>query len=223
MTLNAEEILKAEWDYIKGTASEAQEDRARVSTFFLGSAASLVAVLVGAKAEEFTPMIYYGFATLLFLMGITGWLTLGHLIRLRAAWYESILALNLIKEYYFHHFQGTGLENAFSWRVGTTSEEKAEEKRSGQGLILFKPWSVSFLFALQVALMTAVMFAGSLVCICLGLCHPASCCSIFIAISIAIGLLVGTGQMGVYYWRLTERENAIISAYEEKKKKIPTQ
>lgn len=199
VNLNPEEILKAEWDYIKGTASEAQEDRARVSTFFLGSAASLVAVLVGAKSDEITPMIYYGFATLLLLMGITGWLTLWHLIRLRAAWFESILSLNLIKEYYFCHFKDSDLTKAFNWRVD-------------KGLRLFKPWSVSFLFAVQVALMTIVLFSGMVVCL-----YLAAECLINICIIILVGVVFGGMQILVYWGKLKSEEAKLLKEYKEKK------
>jgi len=208
VNLNPEEILKAEWDYIKGTASEAQEDRARVSTFFLGSAASLVAVLVGAKAEEFTPMIYYGFATLLLLMGITGWLTLGHLIRLRAAWFDSVLSMNLIKEYYFYHFQKADLNLAFNW---TVEEDEKDFK-------LYKKWSVSYLFALQVAMMTAVMFAGAVVCI-----YLASGCSFTVPVAFFasfVGLTVGIIQMRFYRCRLLDQSFKLMSNYRVKKEAI---
>lgn len=208
MTLNAEEILKAEWDYIKGTAAEAQEDRARVSTFFLGSAASLVAVLVGAKTENFPNVLYWGFFVLLLLMGATGWLTLRHLIRLRAAWFDSILSMNLIKEYYFYHFQKPDLKLAFNWMV-----EKDEKD-----LKLYKKGSVSYLFALQVAMMTGVMFAGALVCV-----YLACGCSLTIPVAvfaIVVGLLVGIIQMRFYKCKLLDQSFNLLSNYRAKKEAI---
>jgi hypothetical protein len=201
--LKAEEILKAEWDYIKGTAAEAQEDRARVSTFFLGSAASLVAVILGSKSNELTSAMYFGFGVLLIVMGFAGWLTLGHLIRLRAAWYESILSLNLIKEYYFITFKDTNLKAAFNWRVD-------------RGLRLYKPLSVSFLFALQVALMTVILFSAAIYCFY----QAKECLNTNYFIVVAAGVVMGILQMCVYRCMLKKEEVKLLNNYRKMKAKI---
>src|SRR5215216_1500180 len=99
-----DELLAAEYDYIAQTANQANEDRARVSSFYLIAVGSLVAALFGT--QFFDPnslshsmtvnLMFSGLFTLLTLLGIS---TILQLARLRAAWYESMLAMNQLKDF----------------------------------------------------------------------------------------------------------------------------
>ncbi|MEO5887697.1 MAG: hypothetical protein ABIQ77_08545, partial [Anaerolineales bacterium] len=50
--LDFDELLAAEYDYIAQTASQAHEDRARVSSFYLIAVGSLVAALFSTQLFE---------------------------------------------------------------------------------------------------------------------------------------------------------------------------
>jgi hypothetical protein len=74
-------------------------------------------------------------------------------VRLRGSWHESIRAMNQIKEFYIQQFPKEGLADAFRWRSSTIPAS-------------YKPWSLSFMLAGQVALLdgatmgAVVVFAG---------------------------------------------------------------
>ena len=50
-SLDVNEILVAEFEYIAATAFQANEDRARVSNYYLMSAGAAVAAILGARIE----------------------------------------------------------------------------------------------------------------------------------------------------------------------------
>ena len=78
-----EEIIAAEYEYIAQTAFQAQEDRARVTTFYLVSIGSLFGAFFGttfgSKTETLT---YVAFASLFLFLSYFGFITLKQLIRL---------------------------------------------------------------------------------------------------------------------------------------------
>ena len=151
MNLQAQEILKVEFNYIEKTVFQANEDRARVSSYFLSAAGSLIAVILGAHLKEgkdLSASASYGFSMLFVVLGITGCLTILQLVRLRRAWRESVQAMLKIKKYYLDHFAGSDLNEAFLWRDDTLPAA-------------YKPGSISFLLAVQVAIMSGVMFGAA--------------------------------------------------------------
>jgi hypothetical protein len=152
--LDPDELLTAEFAYIAQSAFQANEDRARVTNFYLVTLASFVAALFGSQVSSgMVPEIYWAFAALFVVLVAESVLTLLQLVRLREAWFESVRAMNEIKAYYQARLPGLRLETALRWRSDT------EPKR-------YKPWSVGFLLALQVALLggvsagAAVIFLG---------------------------------------------------------------
>jgi hypothetical protein len=152
--LNPDEILVTEFEYIAQTAFQADEDRARITTFYLTSLSSLVAAILSVQLEKLQePSTYWAFSALLILLSLAGALTVLQLARLRQAWFDSILAMNQIKEFYMQHLQEMNLGEAFRWRLTTIPPK-------------FKPWSISFMLAVQVALLggttlgAAIIFAG---------------------------------------------------------------
>src|SRR5581483_5961210 len=99
--LTPDEILVAEFEYVKDTVFQANEDRARVTSFYLVTTGSLVAAILGSQVERLQdPQTYLAFSALFIVLSISGVLTLLQLVRLRQAWYDSVLALNQIKEFY---------------------------------------------------------------------------------------------------------------------------
>jgi hypothetical protein len=147
--LNRDTILEAEFNYVAQTVFQNHEDRANATTFYLVAIGSLVAALLssgenGLKGEH----VDAAFAGLFFLLGLGGVRTLFELARLRHAWFDSVITMNAIKEYYIKHFDtDPEFAAAFKWR-------KLPPR--------YKVGSVSFLIALQTAFMSSLMFGATL-------------------------------------------------------------
>jgi hypothetical protein len=145
-----DELLAAEYDYIAQTAVQANEDRARVSSFYLIAVGSLVAAMFGTQffEENFFPRtINIMFSGLFLLLTLLGTSTIMQLARLRAAWYESMLAMNQLKDYMMS--ENKSLVKAFRWSTKTLP---AKYKRN----------SVSYYQALEVALISGLMFGAAM-------------------------------------------------------------
>lgn len=148
-------ILNAEYDYIVQTAMQANEDRARVSNYYLVAAGAAVAAIIGAGFDAPTPPgVYVGFSLLFVGLSVIGVLTLLQLARLRKAWRESVVAMNQLKDYYIKHCPGIGLEKAFAWRGSTIPPAT---KRN----------SLAYLLALSVILIAGASLAAAFVYLCL--------------------------------------------------------
>ena len=144
-----DELLASEFDYIAQTAIQANEDRARVSSFYLIAVGSLVAALFGtqyidpASSTENINLMFSGLFILLTLLGTS---TVMQLARLRAAWYESALAMNQMKDYMMS--EDHRLVGAFRWRTSTLP---SKNKKS----------SVSYYQAIEVALISGLTFGAA--------------------------------------------------------------
>ena len=145
-----DELLAAEFNYIAQTAIQANEDRARVSSFYLIAVGSLVAAMFGAQYIDSTflsidvNVLFSGLFVLLTLMGTS---TIMQLARLRSAWYESALAMNQLKDYMMG--QNQTLIQAFRW---TTSTLPSKHKKD----------SISYYQAIEVALISGLMFGAAM-------------------------------------------------------------
>jgi hypothetical protein len=140
-SLSPDEILKAEYDYIANTVFQANEDRARVTSFYLVTFGSFIAALVSAQlngTSEKVAWAQWGFIGLFLALALMGIVTILQLARLRMAWFESVQAMNAIKEYYI--VEHPDLATAIKWR----SDPKTMPAK-------LKWNSVSFLLVLQVA------------------------------------------------------------------------
>jgi hypothetical protein len=138
-----DEILTSEFEYIANTAFQANEDRARATSFYLVTFGSFIAALVSAQLD-ISPgqeaWLDWGFSGLFLALALMGLVTVLELARLRAAWFESVGAMNAIKEYYIARHPD--LAEAIKWR----SRSDAMPQR-------LKLTSVGFLMALQVAVL----------------------------------------------------------------------
>lgn len=145
-----DELLAAEFDYIAQTAIQANEDRARVSSFYLIAVGSLLAALFGTQffdpssPSQTVNLMFSGLFALLMLLGAS---TVMQLARLRAAWHESALAMNQLKDYMMSVNQS--LTKAFRWKTSTLPSK-------------YKRDSVSYYQALEVALISGLMFGAAL-------------------------------------------------------------
>jgi hypothetical protein len=154
--LDAGAILTAEFEYIAQSAFQANEDRARVSNFYIVSVGSLVAATLttqSASAGALKVPVYWIFSALFIILSLTGLSTTIQLAQLRIAWANCVSAMNRIKEYAAGHVALADFAAAFLW----TNDSRPP---------LYKPRSLSFLLALQVALLggctcaAAVLTAG---------------------------------------------------------------
>lgn len=141
-----DELLASEYEYITHTASQANEDRARVASFYLIAVGSLVAALFGTQlfeAEKYTQAVKLMFSGLFVLLTVLGTSTIMQLARLRGAWYEAMLAMNQIKD--FAMKQNPELTDAFRWTKDTLPPK-------------YKRSSVSYFQAVEVSLISGLMF-----------------------------------------------------------------
>jgi hypothetical protein len=142
-SLSPDEILTAEFEYISTTAFQANEDRARVASFYLVTFGSFIAALLSAQfnvTPETATWVPWGFFGLFLALALMGLFTTLQLARLRLAWFESVQAMNAIKEYYIDRHPD--LATAIKWRnePGTLPRK-------------FKFNSVGFFMVLQVAIL----------------------------------------------------------------------
>jgi len=141
-----DDLLAAEFDYIAQTASQAHEDRARVSSFYLIAVGSLIATLFSAQFFElqfFTQMVKIIFGGLFVMLTLLGTSTIAQLAILRSAWYESMMAMNQIKD--FAMDQNPELVKAFRWKTSTLPSK-------------YKTGSIAYFQTLEVALISGLMF-----------------------------------------------------------------
>ncbi len=150
LPVELDELLAAEYDYIAQTANQANEDRARVSSFYLIAVGSLVAALFGTQlfdADKFTQTVKIMFSGLFVLLTVLGTSTIMQLARLRSAWYESMMAMNQIKDFAMR--QNPELVQAFRWKTSTLPSK-------------YKTGSVSFYQAIEVAIISGLMFGAAI-------------------------------------------------------------
>ena len=146
-----DELLAAEFDYIAQTAAQATEDRARVSSFYLIAVGSLIAALFGTQfldlKSALPQTVNLMFSGLFLLLTLLGTSTIMQLARLRAAWYESMLAMNQLKDYMIQ--ENKPLAKAFRWQSNTLPPK-------------YRPNSVSYFQALEVSLISGLMLGASM-------------------------------------------------------------
>jgi hypothetical protein len=150
--LKIENMLLEEYNYASLTAYQAMEDRARMFNLYLllvGVIASALGALyqLGGHSSVFSRPLAI---SLLLIAGIVGIAFFVKLIRLRQAWRESAICMNVIKEFYIQRFQQQmpGIDRAFRWRLKTIP--------AGERL-----GSTTFIVCSTVALLESICFAGA--------------------------------------------------------------
>jgi hypothetical protein len=147
-SISAEDILTAEFEYIAQTASQANDDRSSVVSFFIIAVGSPLAAFFSTDltGQSGTTNQFILFAGLFFILSIIGTTTLLQLARLRGAWYESMLAMNHMKEFLIKN-SDSDISGAFRWSFSTAPAR-------------FKPNSISFYQALQVSILSGLLFGA---------------------------------------------------------------
>ncbi len=184
--LDPNAILIAEYQYIAQSAFQANEDRARVSSYYFVSTAAAVAAIIGVKIEGVASAgVYFGFFMVFAVLGIIGLLTLLQLARFRSSWTESMRAMDRIKEHYQRHCPDMQLEQAFAWTKTTIPP-------------VSKHWSVAFLLSLSVMLVDALAMGTAVAYLGLALGASASD-SAWLPPAIVIGLAFAVAQYFLYF------------------------
>ena len=144
-----DELLAAEFNYIAQTATQAFEDRARVSSFYLIAVGSFIAALFGTQffdSQQYSEEVQLIFSGVFLLLTFLGTSTVMQLAQLRSAWYESMMAMNQLKDFAMQ--QNPELAKAFRWKTETLPAK-------------YKRGSVSYYQALEVALIGGLMFGAA--------------------------------------------------------------
>jgi hypothetical protein len=148
--LHAEQILELEFEYARETAYQAQNDRTVIVNLYLllvggvGSLLLAAAALIPGQRLDIPPR---ALSILFTVLGVLGALTLFKLIRLRQAWFDSVRAMNKIKDYYLGAFPE--LDDAFIWKTNTIPS-------------LGKAWTITFILSAMVILLSGTSFAAAM-------------------------------------------------------------
>lgn len=194
--LNDEVLLKSELEYIVQTVFQANEDRARVSSFYLVAVGSLVAALLSTqlRTQNVAPgLIPWAFSALFFVLTLLGALTILQLARLRATWHDSLLAMNQIKDYWVQQSHDKHLVQAFRWDSHTVPRK-------------FKTRSVSYFQALEVALLSGLTFGTGVYFLQQALAYTCPACNW--AYAVAFGILAFLLQLVLYRRALGDEHGA---------------
>jgi len=182
--LDPTEILQAEFEYIAQTATQANEDRAKVASFYFVTVGSLIAAILGTQIlDQGKPgleSVFLGFSVLFAFLTLLGYFTLLQLARLRTAWLESARAMNQIKEYCIERSEGD-LANAFRWREKTLPKA-------------FKINSVANYLAVEVALLSGLIFGVAAYFFQRGIGYT----NILWVLTIGLGIVMGLLQFFLY-------------------------
>lgn len=142
-----QDFIVAEYNYMAQTAFQAHEDRARVSEFFLVSFGTFIAALFSSQFSDVDPYLMYAVFSILFIVvAFLGMLTTLELSRLRLAWLASVKSMNIMKDYLIKNCPS--LAECFPWRTETIPKP-------------FKPWSVGFMKALQVSILSGFSISAA--------------------------------------------------------------
>jgi hypothetical protein len=202
-TLRIENLLLEEFNYASVTAYQSMEDRARISSFYyllLGVLTSGLAAIYqfgGSLHNYAQPLVI----TLLVVASIVSTTFFVIIIRLRQAYRESVICMNVIKEFYIQQFQQQmpGVEHAFRWRLKTIPTGE----RIG---------SVTFIMGYLIALMGSLCIAGAVF---FGAYQFFSGFIAFIMALVTFAVILG---LHIFYYRhsLSKRSEAAIIQAQEK-------
>ncbi len=151
--LTIENMLLEEFNYAGVTAYQSMEDRARISSLYyilLGALASgLLAIYQssGSSHNYSQPLVM----VILVLAGLLSLTFFEKIIRIRAAYRECLICMNVIKEFYIQQFQHDmpHIQQAFRWRLNTIP--------SGESVK-----SVTFAISALIAVMGSICFGAAI-------------------------------------------------------------
>ena len=205
---NIESMLLEEFNYASVTAYQAMEDRARMFNLYLLLVGIIVSGLgvvyqLGGKIGSYSGPLAI---VLLLIAGVVGVAFFVKLIRLRQAWRESAISMNVIKEFYIEQFhqQMPRIDHAFRWRLKTIPAGE----RFG---------STTFIVCATVALLESVCFAGFAFISANSV--PALTGQVY-PYAIAAVIFVGALFLNVLYYQHSLNTHDELAAIEEQAEKI---
>ncbi len=139
-------ILGKEFDYAAQTAFQAHEDRSKIFNYYLATIATIVASAAFAATSGTRYFLLLSFV--FFALTVLGLISFLQLIKLRISWAESVRAMCRIKDYYLSHSGDAELETAFYWTTESIPP-------------VGKTWSIAFLMAFSVILLSSVAFGAA--------------------------------------------------------------
>jgi hypothetical protein len=137
--LDPKDLLIAQFNYIADNVFQANEDRARVSSYYFVTAAAVVAAILGTNLQDGSIWLDLGLMLLFMVLSFIGYFTVLQLARLRIAWRDSAEAMNRVVKYYIDHSTDSQVEQDLVWF-------RRDKQLPTQGRVE----SVSFLLALSV-------------------------------------------------------------------------
>lgn len=147
--ISTDDFLTEEYEYIAQTAAQANEDRARISSFYLIAVGSLIATIFGTQffdVDFFAQPVKFMLSGIFLLLTLMGTSTIVQLAKLRAAWYESMLAMNHLKKFMIAH--NKEISEAFRWTARTLPPK-------------YKTNSISYFQAREAAILSGVTFSAA--------------------------------------------------------------
>jgi membrane protein YdbS with pleckstrin-like domain len=113
--LDPGDILIHEFEYAQSTAEQAQDDRTAILNLYLLLVGGVGSIIVGLGQSGAASLPRGVYVIVFALLGVIGFFILFKLVRLRQAWYDSVRAMNQIKDFYLDRFPD--LAKAFRWRT----------------------------------------------------------------------------------------------------------
>lgn len=171
-------FLIAEYEYLSQNAFQSNEDRVRVFNYYLAAVGTIIAsgLVFDLDSNKENAILGYIFIALGFL-GIISILTL---IRLRAAWKDSVLAMNQIKAYIIDHSE-KNVSDAFKWNATTLPS-------------LTKINSVGFLTLLTISIVSSIAFSIGITLV-----LQTQYENVALALSLLCGVIVFTFEVSLWF------------------------
>lgn len=175
-SLNPNDILMAEFNYAKETAIQANSDRIRFFEIFTANLITIVAsVMLPYLNLQIDSKIFSVIFIALFAFGI---ITNAIILKTRIAWFNSLKAMNKIKDFYVEN--NKDLIKAFEWSSNSIPR-------------INKPWGISFIQMSCIVILNSISLTlGFYFLFSLG----------FVLLSL-VGLASFVGQ--IYLWRVLSR------------------
>jgi predicted RNase H-like HicB family nuclease len=190
------EILIAEFEYLANAAQQANEDRARVTQYYLMTLGSVVASVLGLKeikiSDEYLPWVFSGLAILFFMLTSFGHLTIRQLIGFRTSWLRYTLEMDIIKQYYINQWPALNLSSVMRLLIPGLPDA-------------YKSGSVANQLAMATCLMSLLAFIVALVFVGLAFYEPMGL-QIGIVSGSALGIVLSILQYR-YYRRQLENSS----------------
>lgn len=217
VTLKLDNMLLEEFSYASSTAYQAMDDLGRMFDRYLLLVAGFLGAGIGAVYQlsqvSKTTRLYVQPVSLavLFAVGLLGLIFFISIVRLRRAYRESLIAMNVVKEFYISQCRArmTEVEKAFRWRLSTIPAGE----RFGS-VTFVRAYTIallgSFCFGLGASVVADLVMHGNT-----GVMLPSDTLAYEVGGAILIVLLIG--QLTYFHFTLSKRREQARVEEQEKK------